>query len=142
MKQFLFCIALFSALALSAQTSYQDRATLSGDATFRGRVRFAMLEAASNILADTSASARVQYPFAGRILLEPTSEYFVSMFTNAVLTNPVISGASSDGDLAFTVNTQFVKLSRAYRRERKELTTEEEQAEALILRAARKQAQE
>lgn len=123
----------FLALALcaSAQTSYQDRYALSVDPVFRGRVRFGMLEAASAILADTSASARKLYLFSGRILLEPNSDYFVSMFTNAVLTNPVISGSSSDSDLAFTVNTQFAKLGRAYRRERNELTDSEKESEAI-----------
>lgn len=112
-------IFFFLALAAGAQTSYLERDSLASDVTFRSRVRFAMLEAASNVLANPADS--VKYNFAGRILLEPSSEFFTSQFTYAVLTNPVIDGNSTDSDIAFTVNSQFAKLDLAYRRERGEL---------------------
>ena len=107
------------ALAGQAQTSYTERDSLANDATFQGRVRFAMLEAASNTLANPADS--VKFNFAGRILLEPKSDFFTEQFTYTVLTNPVINGNSSDSDIAFTVNSQFAKLDLAYRRERGEL---------------------
>ena len=82
------------------------------------------MEAASEILANPADS--VKFKFAGRILLEPNSPYFNDMFTRAVLTNPVIDGASTDSDIKFTVNTQFAKLDLAWRRERNELVEGEQ----------------
>lgn len=131
MKTYILFAALLFTVAANAQTSYVDRYAASIDPVFRGRVRFAMLESASNILADTTTSARRLYSFAGRIMLEPSSESFVSMFTNAVLTNPVINSGSTDSDIAFTVNTQFAKLGKAYRRERGELSNSEKEAEVV-----------
>ena len=119
MKNILTTLFIFAALAASAQTSYFERDTLLQDTEFRGKVKFAMLEAASAILANPADST--SFGFAGRILLEPGSSYFVDMFTGAVLTNPVINEASTDSDIAFTVNSQFKKLDLAYRRERGEL---------------------
>ena len=119
MKQITTILFLFLALACAGQTSYTERDSLANDATFQGRVRFAMLEAASNTLANPADS--VKFNFAGRILLEPKSDFFTEQFTYAVLTNPVINGNSSDSDIAFTVNSQFAKLDLAYRRERNEL---------------------
>ena len=119
MKKITFLFLFLAALAGQAQTSYTERDSLANDATFQGRVRFAMLEAASNTLANPADS--VKFNFAGRILLEPKSDFFTEQFTYAVLTNPVINGNSSDSDIAFTVNSQFAKLDLAYRRERNEL---------------------
>ena len=122
MKQFILLAALLLAcLSISAQTSYLERAALATNDTFRLRVSFAMVEAASAILADTSASSVKNYTFAGRILMEPASQFFVTQFVYAVLANPVISGDSPDSDLAFTVNSQFAKLALAWRRDRGEL---------------------
>jgi hypothetical protein len=122
MKRFiLFFAVVFSCLTAQAQTSYAERDSLSRDDGFRGRVTFAMLEAASAILADTQPSSRRNYRFAGRVLTEPGSAFWVDQFTFAVLTNPVINGGSTDSDLAFTVNSQFAKLALAWRRERGEL---------------------
>ena len=106
---------------MQAQTSYVERAALAQNDTFRLRVSFAMVEAASAVLADTSPESRRNFPYAGRILLEPNSDFFVTQFTYAVLANPVISGDSSDSDIAFTVNSQFGKLALAWRRDRGEL---------------------
>lgn len=127
MKRLIFFLFFF-ALVLSggAQTSYVTRDSLARDQVFRGRVAFAMLEAASAVLADTSNISRRNYGFAGRILLEPTSTFFRDQFTYAVLANPVVNGDSSDSDIAFTVNSQFAKLAKEYRRQRNELTEEEE----------------
>lgn len=119
MKNILTTFFLFFALAAAGQTSYFERDTLARNTEFRGKVKFAMLEAASAILANPADS--VSFGFAGRILLEPGSSYFVDMFTGAVLTNPVINENSSDSDIAFTVNSQFAKLDLAYRRDRGEL---------------------
>ena len=119
MKNILTSLFLFLALAAAGQTSYFERDTLARDTEFRGKVQFAMLEAASNILANPADS--VQFGFAGKILLNPANGFFVDQFVYAVLTNPVINGASSDSDIAFTVNSQFAKLDLAYRRERGEL---------------------
>jgi hypothetical protein len=58
--------------------------------------------------------------------LEPSSDFFVTQFTYAVLANPVISGDSTDSDLAFTVNSQFAKLALAWRRDRGQLAPGEE----------------
>ncbi|MCA9368221.1 hypothetical protein KC887_08280 [Candidatus Kaiserbacteria bacterium] len=119
MKQILTSFFLILALACAGQTSYFERDTLLQDSEFRGKVKFAMLEAASAILANPADS--VSFGFAGRILLEPGSSFFVDMFAGAVLTNPVINESSTDSDIAFTVNSQFKKLDLAYRRERGEL---------------------
>jgi hypothetical protein len=119
MKQILTILFLLSALAVAGQTSYFERDTLARDTEFRGKVQFAMLEAASNILANPADS--VQFGFAGKILLNPSNGFFVDQFVYAVLTNPVINGNSSDSDITFTVNSQFAKLDLAYRRERGEL---------------------
>ena len=123
MKYLITFAILFSCFAttMQAQTSYVERAALAQNDTFRLRVSFAMVEAASAILADTSSASVRNYPFAGRILLEPSSTFFVTQFVYAVLANPVISGGSSDSDLAFTVNSQFAKLALAWRRDRGEL---------------------
>ena len=124
MKKYLFSLLLGFMIAISAaaQTTYQERATLARDAGFRGRVTFAMLEAASAVLADTSEASKELYLFAGRLMLEPTSTYFVDQFVYSVLTNPVINGESTDSDLAFTVNSQFQKIATAWRRERGEIS--------------------
>ena len=119
MKNIITFLFIFLALACSGQTSYFERDTLARDTEFRGKVQFAMLEAASNILANPADS--LQFGFAGKILLNPSNRFFVDQFVYAVLTNPVIDGASSDSDIAFTVNSQFAKLDLAYRRERGEL---------------------
>jgi len=126
MKYLITLIALLACLSASAQTSYIERAALATNDTFRLRVSFAMVEAASAVLADDSPTSRRNYAFAGRILLEPSSEFFVTQFTYAVLANPVISGDSTDSDLAFTVNSQFAKLALAWRRDRGALEPGEE----------------
>jgi hypothetical protein len=126
MRYFLTIIALFACLAASAQTSYLERGALAQNDTFRLRVSFAMVEAASAVLADTSPSSRRNFAYAGRILLEPASEFFITQFVYAVLANPVISGDSSDSDIAFTVNSQFGKLALAWRRDRGELAEGEQ----------------
>ena len=118
MKQ-IALILIFLLSALAAQAQYTVRDSLATDPVFKGRVKVATLEAASEILANPADS--VKFKFAGRIILEPNSAYFNDMFTRAVLTNPVIDGASSDNDIKFTVNTQFAKLDLAWRRERNEL---------------------
>lgn len=117
MKQIPFFLFLFAAITASAQYTVRD--SIANDPVFQGRVKVATLEAASEILANPADS--VKFKFAGRILLEPNSAYFNDMFVRAVLTNPVITGESSDSDLKFTVNTQFAKLDLAWRRERNEL---------------------
>lgn len=119
MKQIITFLFLLLALACAGQTSYFERDTLARNTEFRGRVQFAMLEAASNTLANPADS--VKFDFAGKILLNPANGFFVDQFVYAVLTNPVINGNSSDSDIAFTVNSQFAKLDLAYRRERNEL---------------------
>lgn len=131
MKKYLFSLLIGLVLAISAgaQTTYQERAQLARDADFRGRVTFAMLEAASAILADTSDASKALYLFAGRLMLEPTSTYFVDQFVYSVLTNPVINGSSTDSDLAFTVNSQFTKIATAYRRERGEIPAQSANAQ-------------
>lgn len=128
MKKYLFSLLIGLVLAISAgaQTTYQERAQLARDPAFRGRVAFAMIEAASATLADTTALSVRNYRFAGRILLEPASPFFLDQFTYAVLTNPVINGESTDNDIAFTVNSQFAKLALAFRRERNELAQGEQ----------------
>lgn len=117
MKQLIFLLLLLFSTA--AQAQYLVRDALASNPDFQAKVRVASLEAASEILANPADS--VNFKFAGRILLEPNSAYFNDMFTRAVLTNPVIDGNSSDSDIKFTVNTQFAKLSLAWRRERGEL---------------------
>ena len=118
MKKITFFLS-FLFLAIAGQAQYTLRDSLANDATFRGRIKVATLEAASEILANPADS--VKFNFAGRIILEPNSTYFNDMFTRAVLTNPVIDGNSTDNDLKFTVNSQFAKLDLAWRRERNEL---------------------
>jgi hypothetical protein len=126
MKQLIIFIFLLLPLFAIGQTSYATRDSLARDQAFRGRVAFAMLEAASAVLADTSEISRRNFRFAGRILLEPASQFFIDQFAYAVLTNPVITGNSSDSDIAFTVNSQFAKLALAFRRERNELAPGEQ----------------
>lgn len=123
MKRITFLL-LFGLLTVTASAQFLQRDSLASDQDFRSRVKVAMLEAASEILANPADS--VKFKFAGRIILEPNSAYFTDMFTRAVLTNPVINGASSDSDLKFTVNTQFGKLDLAWRRERNELVEGEQ----------------
>lgn len=127
MKYLITFAILFSCFTttMQAQTSYIERAALAQNDTFRLRVSFAMVEAASAILADSSPQSIRNYAFAGRILLEPASPYFITQFTYAVLANPVINRNSSDSDIAFTVNSQFNKLALAWRRDRGELSLEE-----------------
>lgn len=122
MKQILFFLLLLASFTAPAQYTVRD--SLANDPVFKGRIKVATMEAASEILANPADS--VKFKFAGRILLEPNSPYFNDMFTRAVLTNPVIDGASSDNDLKFTVNTQFAKLDLAWRRERNELVEGEQ----------------
>lgn len=122
MRQIIFIVFLLASFPASAQYTVRD--SLANDPVFKGRIKVATMEAASEILANPADS--VKFKFAGRILLEPNSPYFNDMFTRAVLTNPVIDGASSDNDLKFTVNTQFAKLDLAWRRERNELVEGEQ----------------
>lgn len=118
MKQVTF-LTIFFLFAVAVSAQYTVRDSLAADQVFKGRVKVATLEAASEILANPADSTK--FKFAGRIILEPNSPYFNDMFTRAVLTNPVINGASTDSDIKFTVNTQFAKLDLAWRRERDEL---------------------
>lgn len=124
MKQYVFSLLLITFLPFIASAQFLQRDILASDPSFQGRVKVAMLEAASEILANPADS--VKFRFAGRIILEPNSAYFRDMFTRAVLTNPVIDGSSSDSDIKFTVNTQFSKLDLAWRRERNELVEGEQ----------------
>ncbi len=117
MKKLLFSLAILFTICFAAHAqTYLERAQLAENDTFRLRVQIAMVTAAGNILADPTHEE--EFSFAGRIVTEPNSKYFIDMFSYQVIANPAINGQSSDSDIAFTVNSNFTKLATEYNRQR------------------------
>lgn len=117
-KQHLLLIFFLSPICFIHAQSFLQRDSLANNEEFRARVKIAMVTAAGQVLSDTSAAGIEQQPFAGRIVSEPNSSYFLDQFTYQVVANPAINENSSDSDIQFTVNSNFAKLAGEYTRQR------------------------
>lgn len=89
-----------------------EKATLSQDNEFRGRIQMAGLIAAGDLLAD-SAQPFIVKKYASHVVNNIGGSWLNTM-VHQVLANPAITGDSIDGDIQFTVNSNFNKLAEAH----------------------------
>jgi len=87
--------------------AFTDQITLADDATFRGRVRQALVTAAINVMAEDSQTANyvARRAYATRVLHSATLE--AQSVTYGIVTNGAITDQSTDNDIQFTVNSMF-----------------------------------
>jgi hypothetical protein len=92
--------------------AYTDQATLADDATFRSRVRVALATAAVQVAGEAkSGYSDVQYgkrqALAYDVLKAAANGLLLEAFIWTTVANPAITGASSDSDIQFTVNSSW-----------------------------------
>lgn len=112
MKQLLIIVLLFSAINGIAQNSLYTKDTLAANQVFRQRVKSATIIAANQISASTT-EPYWNYSYANEVIKNPDGGWISSM-TYQVVSNPAITYESSDGDIQFTVNSNFEKVSKAW----------------------------
>ncbi len=85
--------------------TFVQQATLAADTTFIARVTQAAVTAGKDIQAEVGSTPghvkRTDY--ALQVLRSP--QVFGPLFAQGVASNPAISGASTDSDIQFTVNS-------------------------------------
>ena len=111
MKKVLLIVLLFIAFDGIAQNSLYTKDTLAVNAVFRQRVKSATIIAANQLAADTTQPVYV-LSYANKIISKPDADWIGSMVYQ-VVSNPAITYESSDGDIQFTVNSNFDKCARA-----------------------------
>jgi hypothetical protein len=94
--------------------SFTDQATLAADTSFQLKVRVAVVTAAKDVMGEAKGSMSdtvfgKRQQFAYQVI--SSSLGYLDRFVWAVVANPAITGASSDGDIQFTVNTVWDDLS-------------------------------
>lgn len=94
--------------------SLLSSAQLAADGGFRQKIEVASLTAAKDVLAEsiTTPNHNLRVALAGDILRNP--EAWGVRFAKGVVTNPVITSASDDNDLQFTVNSLFDHYATAF----------------------------
>lgn len=88
--------------------AFTDQITLAEDAVFRGRVQHAAVKSALAVMAENAASVpnhSARAAFARSVLFDPSGH--AVLLSYGVVTNGSITGASSDGDIEFTVNSMW-----------------------------------
>lgn len=111
MKQLLVILLLFMTVDGISQNTLYTKDTLANNAIFRVRVKSATIIAANNIAADTSQKDYT-LSFANKVISNPDGGWINAM-TYQVVANPAITYGSSDGDIQFTVNSNFDKVAKA-----------------------------
>lgn len=96
--------------------AYTDQASLADDPTFRSTVRVALATAAIQVMGEDKASySDAQYgkrqALAYEVLRAASSGVYLEMFVWAVVQNAAITGASTDQDIQFTVNSVWDDLA-------------------------------
>lgn len=94
--------------------AFEDQAALAVDETFRLRVRVAVVTAAKDVMGEAKGSL-TDTVFAKRQSFAYTvisnSAGYLDRFVWGVVSNAAITGASSDGDIQFTVNSLWDDLA-------------------------------
>ena len=95
---------------------YTEQAALAADQTFRDRVRVALATAAVQVMGEAKETySDVQYGkrqgLAFDVLRTAASGVLLEAFIWAVVANAAITGASTDQDIQFTVNSTWDDLS-------------------------------
>lgn len=90
--------------------AYTDQATLAADETFRGRVRVALASAAVAIAGEAQDSrSDTEYGkrqgLAYDVIRAAFAGSWLEAFVWGVVQNTSVTGASSDNDIQFTVNS-------------------------------------
>lgn len=112
MKKLLIIVLISFAIDGIAQSSLYTKDTLAVNQVFRQRVKSATIIAANQIAASTTDSVW-NYTLANEIIKNPDGGWISSM-TYQVVANPAISYESSDGDIQFTVNSNFEKVAKSW----------------------------
>lgn len=112
MKKLLLIVLLFGALDGIAQNSLYTKDTLAVNQVFRQRVKSATIIAANQIATDTTQETWT-LQFANEVIKNPDGGW-IAAITYQVVANPAITYESSDGDIQFTVNSNFEKVARSY----------------------------
>lgn len=94
--------------------SFATQAALAIDETFRLKVRVAMVTAAKDVMGEAKGSLSdtvfaKRQTFAYQVI--SNSAGYLDRFAWAVVSNAAITGASTDGDIQFTVNSLWDDLS-------------------------------
>ena len=93
---------------------YRESAELAEFPGFRNRVLIAVMGAAKDVAAETgdgSERYRLRRALAMNVFADP--ERYCTVFSWAVVTNPVITFTSADGDIQFTVNSLWDGIAGA-----------------------------
>ena len=88
--------------------AFVDQYALATDTTFGQRVQVAMMTAAVQVAAETEGADETVYDKRQQLatkVLQSGGVATLQWFIWAVVANPVITGASTDSDLQFTVNS-------------------------------------
>lgn len=93
--------------------SYTDQGTLAADTSFQLRVRVAVVTAAKDVMGEAKGSMtdtvfNKRQQFAYQVI--NSSLGYLDRFVWAVVANPVITNASVDSDIQFTVNSVWNDL--------------------------------
>lgn len=119
MKHFIFLLFLLPCLATAQQfnTPFATVAELSKNEAFRNRVGVAMYVKAGQALVDTTAkAAELSYyekMFASLIVTEGNNAYYVSLFTNAALSQGA-NLSTPDATLYGYVNALWPQILNAW----------------------------
>ena len=94
--------------------AYVDQYALGEDAAFRHRIQIALLTAAKDVQAEAQGSYTVKqfakrHQLARSVLLDPTQ--YIVRFARLVVTNAAITATSVDGDIQFTVNSNWDSMA-------------------------------
>lgn len=89
--------------------AFTDQAALAEDSTFRTRVRVALMTAAKDVMGEEQTYSDAQYglrqALADEVIAAAGGGAVLERFVWLVITNPAITGESSDNDIQFTVNS-------------------------------------
>jgi len=92
--------------------SLLDQYALANNPEFRQKVRTATIISANQIAAAIDQPTW-NYTFANEVIKNPNGGWIDSMVFQ-VVANPAITAESPDGDIQFTVNSNFEKVAKAW----------------------------
>jgi len=93
--------------------TFIENYNLAEDADFQMKVKAAGTKAASDTLASQTADKWL-INYSQLIINNPTGQGWVSAMSHIVTSNVAINEQSTDADIEYTVNSNFVKLAKAY----------------------------
>lgn len=113
MKYIILLAFLVTTSIVNAQTDPIQRDSLANADAWKTRVRVSGIKAANQVIADTAR--KIDWPYCYYIILNPRFDGWILQLSYGILTNPVVTSASTEADIDFTMSTIFAKYSKAFR---------------------------